>query len=90
MAIAPSTFLELKRTIDGAMAFGPAAGLASAVRSRAIASLRVYHLFPRVRADVLAKHGREEEARLQLERAGALTDRAPDRALSPVRAATCR
>ena len=90
MEIAPSPIVELNRAVAIGMAFGPAAGLAIIDAIAGDPSLRDYHLFPSVRADLLAKLGRMEEARAELERAAALTNNARERALLLARAATCR
>lgn len=90
MAIAPSPIVELNRAVAVGMAFGPAAGLAIVDALVGDPSLREYHLFPSVRADLLAKLGRIDEARSELERAAALTNNARERALLLARAATCR
>jgi predicted RNA polymerase sigma factor len=49
-------------------------------------SLRGYHLLPSVRGDLLMKLGRPDEARLEFERAAALTRNAAERELSAGRA----
>jgi predicted RNA polymerase sigma factor len=90
MEIAPSPVVELNRAVAMGMAFGPAAGLAIVDTLTADPHLRDYHLFPSVRADLLAKLGRISEARSELERAAALTENARERALLLARAATCR
>jgi RNA polymerase sigma-70 factor, ECF subfamily len=90
MAIAPSPIVELNRAVAVGMAFGPAAGLAIVDALAGDPALREYHLFPSVRADLLAKLGRLDEARSELERAAALTNNARERALLLARAATCR
>src|SRR5207244_4448913 len=69
----PSPVVELNRAVAVAMAFGPAAGLAIVDALTAEPALKTYHLLPSVRGDFLAKLGRMEEARAELERAAALT-----------------
>ena len=86
--LAPSPVVELNRAVAYAMAFGPAAGLEIADPLVAEPSLRSYHLLPAVRAHFLAKLGRREEARGELERAAALTRNARERTLLLQRAAT--
>jgi predicted RNA polymerase sigma factor len=54
------------------MAEGAAAGLAIVDRLVGEPSMRAYHLLPGVRADLLMKLGRVEEARAELERAAGL------------------
>jgi predicted RNA polymerase sigma factor len=55
------------------LAFGPAAGLEVIDGLRADPALAGYHLLPSVRGDLLAKLGRVEEARAELQHAAALT-----------------
>jgi RNA polymerase sigma-70 factor, ECF subfamily len=86
---APSPVVELNRAVALGMAFGPAAGLALADELRAEPSLQAYHRLPSVRGDLLAKLGRYEEARAELERAAALTHNARERELLLQRAAEC-
>jgi predicted RNA polymerase sigma factor len=69
------------------MAFGPAAGLAIVAPLREEPSLHGYHLLSSVHGDLLAKLGRPDEARAELERAAALTRNARERALLLDRAA---
>src|SRR5437773_270224 len=71
--LAPSPVVELNRGVAFAMAFGPAAGLEVVDALTAEPALKDYHLLPSVRGDLLAKLGRHEEARAELERAAALT-----------------
>jgi RNA polymerase sigma-70 factor (ECF subfamily) len=52
-------------------------------------SLRSYHLLPSVRADFLAKLGRNDEARAEFEAAAALTRNARERELLLDRARAC-
>ena len=79
--LAPSPVVELNRAVAFGMAFGPAAGLEIVDALRAEPSLKGYHLLPSVRADLLAKLGRFDEARTELERAAALTRNARERRL---------
>ncbi len=87
--LAPSPIVELNRAVAHAMAFGPAAGLAIADTLRGERALEGYHLLPSVRGDFLAKLGRFDEARKELERAAALTRNARERTLLLDRAAAC-
>jgi predicted RNA polymerase sigma factor len=84
---APSPVVELNRAVAVGMAFGPAAGLALADALRDEPALRDYHLLPSVRADLLAKLGRRDDARAELERAAALAGNARERTLLRERAA---
>jgi RNA polymerase sigma factor (sigma-70 family) len=85
----PSPIVELNRAVALAMAFGPAAGLAIVDALTGEPSLAGYHLLPSVRGDLLAKLGRFEEARADLERAASLTRNARERKLLLERAAAC-
>lgn len=88
-AVAPSPVVELNRAVAVAMADGPAAGLERLDALADEPALAAYHLLPSVRGDFLAKLGRFEEARLELERAAAMTRNARERALLLERAAQC-
>jgi RNA polymerase sigma factor (sigma-70 family) len=87
--VMPTPVVELNRAVAVGMAFGPARGLelADALTSRP--ELRNYHLLPSVRADFLAKLGRQEESRAELTRAASLTRNAAERAVLLDRAAAC-
>ena len=85
--VAPSPVVELNRAVAVGMAEGPAAGLERVDRLRDEPKLRGYHLLPAVRADLLAKLGRLEEARAELERAVTLTRNEREIALLRERAA---
>jgi RNA polymerase sigma factor (sigma-70 family) len=87
--LAPSPVVELNRAVAVAMAFGPAAGLEVVDALAGEPSLARYHLLPAVRGDFLAKLGRPDEARAELERAAALTQNARERDLLLARAAAC-
>ena len=86
VALTESPVVELNRAVAVGMAEGPAAGLAIVDRLADLESLQDYHLLPSVRADLLAKLGRHEEARVELERAAALTKNLRERALLLARA----
>src|SRR5436190_165478 len=88
--LAPSPVVELNRAVAYAMAFGPAAGLEIVDALAAEPALRQYHLLPSVRGDLLAKLGRFEEARREIERAAALTRNTKERDLLLQRVATLR
>ncbi|GGC68239.1 RNA polymerase sigma factor [Undibacterium terreum] len=87
--LAPSPVVELNRAVALAMAFGPAVGLELADELMAEPSLKSYHLLPSVRADLLAKLGRNDEARLEFERAASLTRNLRERELLLGRAQAC-
>ena len=79
--VQPSPVVELNRAVAIGMADGPAAGLALADLLAASGKLAGYHWLPSVRADLLAKLGRVEEARREFERAAGMTANARERAL---------
>ncbi len=85
--ITPSPVIELNRAVAVAMARGPAAGLAIVESLTSEPSLKSYHLLPSVRGDLLAKLGRADEARAELERAASLTRNSRERELLLARAA---
>jgi RNA polymerase sigma factor (sigma-70 family) len=85
----PSPVVELNRAVAVAMAFGPAAGLQIVDVLTSEGSLASYHLLPSVRADLLAKLGRMDEARAEFERAAELTRNTRERDLLLGRAAAC-
>jgi RNA polymerase sigma factor (sigma-70 family) len=87
--LAPSPVVELNRAVAVSMAFGPAAGLELVDELTSEPSLKTYHLLPSVRGDLLAKLGRNDEARAEFERAATLTDNARERELLLKRAAAC-
>jgi RNA polymerase sigma factor (sigma-70 family) len=87
--LTPSPVVELNRGVAVSMAFGPAAGLEIVDALVSEPSLEGYHLLPSVRGDLLAKLGRFDEARAELERAAALTRNARERDLLLERAAAC-
>ena len=79
--VAPSPVVELNRAVAVSMAFGPAAGLEIIDAVRGEKALRNYHWLPSVRADLLQKLGRDDEARTDLEQALALTANSREREL---------
>jgi RNA polymerase sigma factor (sigma-70 family) len=85
--LAPSPIVELNRAVAVGMAFGPEAGLELADALTSEPSLKSYHLLPSVRADLLKKMGRVEEARAEFERAASLTRNVRERELLLARAA---
>jgi RNA polymerase sigma factor (sigma-70 family) len=88
--IAPTPVAELNRAVAVGMAYGPARGLELADRLAAGPRLRGYHLLPSVRGDLLAKLGRDDEARAEFERAAALTRNTRERTVLLRRASECR
>jgi RNA polymerase sigma factor (sigma-70 family) len=83
----PSPVVELNRAVAVGMASGPAAGLELVEALTSEPSLKGYHLLPSMRGDLLAKLGRFDEARVEFERAAALTQNARERGLLLERAA---
>jgi predicted RNA polymerase sigma factor len=88
-ALAPSAVVQLNRAVAVAMAFGPEAGLPLVEALIGDKVLERYHLLPSVHADLLAKLGRHEEARAELERAASLARNTRERAMLLERAAAC-
>jgi RNA polymerase sigma-70 factor, ECF subfamily len=88
--VSPSPVVELNRAVALSMALGPAAGLEIVDALTSEPSLASYHLLPSVRGDLLAKLGRYDEARQELERAASLTRNARERELLLERAASLR
>src|SRR5262249_18032568 len=88
--IAPSPVVELNRAVAVSMVDGPAAGLALVDALMQEPKLKGYHLLPSVRADLLAKLGRFDEARGEFERAASLTRNARLRQRLLERAEKCR
>ena len=68
----PSPVVELNRAVAVGMASGPAAGLAIVDALLSEPALSNYHLLPSVRADLLSKLGRREEARAEFDARGVL------------------
>jgi RNA polymerase sigma-70 factor (ECF subfamily) len=87
-ALVPSPVVELNRAVAVGMASGPAAGLQLADALLSEPALSKYHLLPSVRADLLSKLGRHDEARAEFERAASLTQNERERALLLERART--
>ncbi|MCM1970302.1 MULTISPECIES: RNA polymerase sigma factor [Streptomyces] len=78
-ARAPSPVVELNRAVAVSMTEGPVPALAMVDALGDDPALRDYHLLPSVRADLLRRLGRTEEARSELVRAAALTRNARER-----------
>ena len=88
--ITPSPVIELNRAVALGMAFGPAAALELVDPLLAEPALKNYHLLPSVRGDLLLKLGREQEARVEFERAAGLTQNVREREFLLGRARNCR
>jgi RNA polymerase sigma-70 factor, ECF subfamily len=85
----PSPVVELNRAVAIGMAFGPEPALELVNRLGSEPALRDYHLLPTVRGDLLAKLGRDEEARAEFGRAASLTRNSRQRAQLLERMAAC-
>jgi RNA polymerase sigma factor (sigma-70 family) len=83
----PTPVVQLNRAVAVGMADGPQAGLDMVDSLTGDPALRDYHLLPAVRADLLGKLDRPAEARLEFERAAALTRNAAEREFLRRRAA---
>ncbi|MBI5103526.1 MAG: RNA polymerase subunit sigma-24, partial [Solirubrobacterales bacterium] len=84
-----SPVVELNRAVALGMAFGPEMGLQAVDALAAAGDLDRYHLLPSVRGDLLERLGRVAEARVEFERAAAMTANARERDLLLARAAAC-
>jgi len=71
--IAPSPVIELNRAVAVSMATGPANGLRIVDQLVSAGALRGSHLVPSVRGELLARLGRTDEARAELQTAANLT-----------------
>ena len=87
LRLTPSPVVALNHAVAVAMATGPAAGLALVDGLAGEPALRDYHLLPSVRGELLARLGREEEARSEFARAAGMTRNARERELLLARAA---
>jgi predicted RNA polymerase sigma factor len=79
--LAPSPVVELNRAVAVAQARGPVAALVLVDALVADGALPGSHLLPSVRGELLRRLGREDEARVEVERALALCGNARERAL---------
>ncbi len=86
-ALTGSPVVELNRAVAVAMAFGPEAGLELVDALAGAPELAGYHLLPSVRADLLERLGRREEAYTELTRAAGLAGNERERRLLLERAA---
>ncbi|HVZ44798.1 MAG TPA: RNA polymerase sigma factor [Ramlibacter sp.] len=83
---APSPVVQLNRAVAVSMAEGPEAGLAIIDALAQEKSLKNYHWLPSVKADLLAKLGRHEEARAEFLRAAAMATNEREKELLAQRA----
>ena len=88
-SISPSPIIQLNRAVAVSMASGPEPALAIVDQLQNEPSLKNYHLLPSVRADLLKKLGRLDEAKSEFHRAASLTKNSRERALLLQRAADC-
>jgi RNA polymerase sigma-70 factor, ECF subfamily len=84
--LSPSPVVELNRAVAVSMAFGPQAALDLVDALGDEPMLAGYHLLPSVRGELLARLGRNTEARTELARAASLTQNASERRLLAQRA----
>ena len=87
--IMPSPIVELNRAVAYGMAFGPDKGLEIVEPLVGEPALNGYPYLPGVRADLLFKLKRFDEARVEFEKAAALTKNASQRTLLLERAREC-
>jgi RNA polymerase sigma-70 factor, ECF subfamily len=80
-SIAPSPIVELNRAVAIGMALGPELGLEVVDAVASEPALAGYHLLPSVRGDLLARAGRDEEARAEFRRAAELAGNEVEREL---------
>jgi len=85
-AVRPSPVIDLNRAVALSYAAGPAAALEVVDALVGSGDLEDYHLLPSVRGDLLARLGRDEEARAEFERAAAMTQNEAERELLQRRA----
>jgi RNA polymerase sigma factor (sigma-70 family) len=81
LAVQPSPVVELNRAVAISRAHGPAGALPLVQALQSQPQLAQYHLLPSVHADLLARLGRHDEARVQWQRAADLTRNAREREL---------
>ena len=89
LELSGSPIVALNRAVAISMAAGPEAGLAELEGLAEEPALKNYHLLPSVRGDLLFKAGRFAEAKVEFERAAAMTRNERERALLLRRAAEC-
>ncbi|MEX0644900.1 MAG: RNA polymerase sigma factor [Parvularculaceae bacterium] len=87
--VMPSPVVDLNRAVAHSMAFGPQAGLKLIDEIAGAAALRNYAPLPAARGDFLFRAGRLAEARIEFERAAALTANAREREFLLKQAAAC-
>ena len=85
-ALTRSPVVELNRAVAVSKAVSPQAGLDIVDSIVADGSLKGYHLLQSVRADMLIRLGRNDEARGELESAARLTQNSRERSMLLARA----
>ena len=80
-SLRPSPVIDLNRAVALSYAEGPAAALAVVDGLVAAGALADYHLLPSVRGDLLARLGRDDEARAEFARAAEMTQNDAEKAL---------
>jgi RNA polymerase sigma factor (sigma-70 family) len=85
--LAPSPVVELNRAVAVSMATGPATALRIVDELAESGHLAGYHLLPSVRAELLARLGRNAEARAEFDAAARMTGNDRERALLMSKAA---
>jgi predicted RNA polymerase sigma factor len=86
LRIVPSPIIELNRAVAISRADGPEQALELVDNLAKHPSLARYHLLPSVRADLLTRLGRKDEARHELQRAAELAQNAREREMLLARA----
>ena len=76
-----SPVVEVNRAVAVGMAYGPEAGLELLDQLAGLPALQGYHLLPSVRGDLLAKLGRDAEAKAEFARAATMTQNERERSL---------
>lgn len=87
--VMPSPVVDLNRAVAHSMAFGPETGLKLLSEIDQAGSLRGYAPLPAAKGDFLLRAGRLAEAKVEFQRAAALTRNERERAFLLGRAAAC-
>jgi RNA polymerase sigma factor (sigma-70 family) len=87
--VMPSPVVDLNRAVAHSMAFGLDVGLALLNEIEQAAALRHYAPLPAARGDFLFRAGRHAEAKIEFERAAALSRNVREKAFLARRAAAC-
>jgi predicted RNA polymerase sigma factor len=89
LEIMPTPVVALNRAVAVSMALGPAAGLTLVDAIADEPAMQSYYLLPAVRADLLFKLGRKDDAKSEFERAATLTRNERERGVLLKRAEEC-